>query len=129
MAQITSNVGLISGINTGAIIDGLISIDAAPVTLLQTQINSAQQQEAAYNSIETQLTAMQQIGQNLSLPQTFQNAVTTSSDPNVLTATAAPGAAVGNYQLQVAQLVTTQQSISNGFANTTTAPVGAGTIT
>ncbi len=129
MAQITSNIGLISGINTGAIIDGLISIDAAPVTLLQTQINSAQQQEAAYNSIETQLTAMQQIGQNLSLPQTFQNAVTTSSDPNVLTATAAPGAAVGNYQLQVAQLVTTQQSISNGFANTTTAPVGAGTIT
>jgi flagellar hook-associated protein 2 len=129
MAQITSNIGLISGINTGAIIDGLISIDAEPVTLLQTQINSAQQQEAAYNSIETQLTAMQQIGQNLSLPQTFQNAVTTSSDPNVLTATAAPGAAVGNYQLQVAQLVTTQQSISDGFANTTTAPVGAGTIT
>jgi len=129
MAQITSNIGLISGINTGAIIDGLISIDAAPVTLLQTQINSAQQQEAAYNSIETQLTAMQQIGQNLSLPQSFQNAVTTSSDPNVLTATAAPGAAVGNYQLQVAQLVTTQQSISNGFANTTTAPIGAGTIT
>lgn len=128
MAQITSNVGLISGINTGAIIDGLISLDAQPVTLLQTQINSAQQQEAAYNTIETQLTSMQQIGQNLALPQTFQNATTTSSDPDVLTATAGIGAAVGDYQFQVAQLVTTQQSISNGFASTST-PVGAGTIT
>jgi flagellar hook-associated protein 2 len=129
MAQITSNIGLISGINTGAIIDGLISLDSGPVTLLQTQVNSAQAQEAAYNTIETQLTAMQQIGQNLALPQTFQNAVTTSTNPNVLTATAGVGAAVGNYQFQVAQLVTTQQSISNGFANTTSAPVGAGTIT
>ena len=129
MAQITSNIGIISGINTGAIIDGLISIDSQPVTLLQTQITSAKDQQQAYSSLETQLTAMQQIGQNLALPQTFQAATTNSSNPNVLTATAGVGAAVGNYQFQVAQLVSTQQSISNGFANTSSAPVGAGTIT
>jgi flagellar hook-associated protein 2 len=129
MAQITSNIGLISGINTGAIIDGLISIDSEPVTLLQTQITSAQDQQQAYSSLETQLTAMQQIGQNLALPQTFQAATATSSNSNVLTATTGVGAAVGNYQFQVAQLVSTQQSISDGFANTTSAPVGAGTIT
>jgi flagellar hook-associated protein 2 len=129
MAQITSNIGLISGINTGAIINGLISIDSAPVNLLQTQITSAQDQKQAYTSLETQLTAMQQIGQNLALPQTFQQATTNSSNPNVLTATAGVGAAVGSYQFQVAQLVSTQQSISNGFANTSSAPVGAGTIT
>ncbi|MGD0139798.1 MAG: flagellar filament capping protein FliD [Tepidisphaeraceae bacterium] len=129
MAQITSNIGLISGINTGAIIDGLISIDSAPVNLLQTQITSAQDQKQAYTSLETQLTAMQQIGQNLALPQTFQEATTNSSNPNVLTATAGVGAAVGSYQFQVAQLVSTQQSISNGFANTSSAPIGAGTIT
>ena len=48
MGTITSNIGLISGINTGAIIDGLISIASAPVNLLQTQITSAKNQEAAY---------------------------------------------------------------------------------
>src|SRR5580704_17571128 len=129
MGQITSSIGLISGINTGAIIQDLISLDAQPVTLLQTQITAAQNQQQAYATLETQLTAMQQIGQSLSLPQTFQNATTTSSNPSVLTATAAVGAAVGNYQFQVARLVSTQQTITNGFANTSTAPVGAGTIT
>ena len=129
MGTITSNIGLISGINTGAIIDGLISIDSAPVNLLQTQITDAQNQEAAYQTLETALNSIQQIGQNLALPQTFQNATTTSGNPNVLTATAGVGAAVGSYQFQVAQLVSTQQTISNGFANTSSAPVGAGTIT
>ncbi|MGA2441581.1 MAG: flagellar filament capping protein FliD [Tepidisphaeraceae bacterium] len=129
MAQITSNIGIISGINTGAIVNGLISIDSQPVTLLQTQITSAKNQQQAYSSLEMQLTAMQQIGQNLALPQTFQEATTNSSNPNVLTATAGIGAAVGSYQFQVAQLVSTQQSISNGFANTSSAPVGAGTLT
>jgi flagellar hook-associated protein 2 len=129
MGAITSNIGLISGINTGAIIDGLISIDSAPVNLLQTQVTSAQNQQAAYQTLETSLNSIQQIGQNLALPQTFQNATTNSSNPTVLTATAGVGAAVGSYQFQVAQLVTTQQTISDGFANTSTAPVGAGTIT
>jgi flagellar hook-associated protein 2 len=129
MAAITSNIGLISGINTGAIIDGLISIDSAPNQLLQTQITSAQAQEQAYKSLETQLSGMQQIGQSLALPQTFQNATSNSSNPSVLTATTAIGAAVGSYQFQVAKLVTTQQSISTGFSDPSSAPVGAGTIT
>jgi flagellar hook-associated protein 2 len=129
MGTITSNVGLISGINTGAIIDGLISIDSQPINLLQTQIKSAQNQQNAYKSLETQLTSMQQIGQSLALPQSFQASTTNSSNPNVLTATAGIGAAVGSYQFQVARLVSTQQTISNGFANTASAPVGAGMIT
>lgn len=129
MGTITSNVGLISGINTGAIIDGLMAINSAPVTLLQTQVTSAQNQNAAYQTLETSLNSIQQIGQSLALPQTFQSATTNSSNPNVLTATAGVGAAIGNYQFQVAQLVSTQQTISTGFANATSAPVGAGTIT
>jgi flagellar hook-associated protein 2 len=129
VGTITSNIGLISGINTGSIIDALISMDSAPNQLLQTQITSAQNQEQAYQTLETQLSGMQQIGQSLALPQTFQNATTNSSNPNVLTATAAVGAAVGSYQFQVAQLVSTQQSISSGFSDTSSAPVGAGTIT
>jgi flagellar hook-associated protein 2 len=129
MAQITSGVGLISGINTGAIINSLIAIDSAPITLLQGRIAGDQQQETAYSTLSSGLGSLQTIGNTLALPQTFQNAVTTSSDPNTLTATAAVGAAVGSYQFQVAQLVTTQQTISQGFADATSAPIGAGTIT
>ena len=128
MAQITSSVGLISGIDTGAIINELISIDAEPVTLLQDQIASATAQNDAYTSLETQINAIQSVGQTLALPQTFQNATANSSNQNVLTATTSVGAAVGTYQLQVAQLVNTQQTISQGYSNPNSL-VGAGTIT
>jgi flagellar hook-associated protein 2 len=128
MSAITS-VGLISGIDTASIVNELISLDAQPISLLQTQISSAQAQTKAYNTIEASLNSIHTIAQSLALPQTFQAATTNSSNPNVLTATAATGAAVGSYQLQVAQLVTTQQSISGGFSDPNNSPVGAGTIT
>ena len=41
----------------------------------------------------------------------------------------ANGAAVGNYQFQVARLVTTQQAVTGGFADFDRTKVGAGTIT
>jgi flagellar hook-associated protein 2 len=129
MGQITTGIGLISGIDTGSLINSLISLDSGPVTILQSQITSTQNQEAAYTDLETDLNSLQTVGKALALPQTFQNANASSSNPNVLTATAAVGAAVGSYQLQVSRLVTTQQSISQGFADATTALVGAGTLT
>src|ERR1700733_12452668 len=125
MGQITSSVGLISGINTGNIINELISIDSQPITLLQSQVSSAQNLQAAYSQLETSLNDMQSVGNTLALPQTFQNATATSSDNSILTANAAVGAAVGSYQFQVPQLVTTQQTISSGFTNPSTALVGA----
>jgi flagellar hook-associated protein 2 len=128
MAQITSSVGLISGIDTGAIINELISLDAEPVTLLQSQIASATAQNQAYSSLETQINSIQSVGQALALPQTFQATVANSSNQNVLTASTSVGAAVGTYQLQVARLVATQQTISQGYASATSL-VGAGTIT
>jgi flagellar hook-associated protein 2 len=127
MGQITSGIGLVSGINSGAIIDELISLESQPVTLLQTRIKSNTTQQQAYAGLETQLQSLQSIGQSLSLPTTFLASTATSSDQNVLTATAGPGAPQGSYQFQVAQLVSAQQSISNGYTSTS-APMQAGTI-
>jgi flagellar hook-associated protein 2 len=129
MSGISSGVGLISGINYASLINQLVAIDEVPQNLVQSEINEANQQSAAYSTLATDLGGLQTIGSQLALPQTFQAATTSSSDPNVLTATAAEGAAVGSYQFQVAQLVTTQQTVSAGFANATSAPIGAGTIT
>src|ERR1700733_9054435 len=129
MGTITSSVGLISGINTGQIIDELMSIESQPVTLLQNQISQDNVQKQAYSALVTSLSSLQTTGQTLEKPATFQAATATSSDQSVLTATAANGAAVGSYSLQVGQLVTTQQAISNGFSDYSSAKVGAGTIT
>jgi flagellar hook-associated protein 2 len=129
MGTITSSVGLISGINTGAIISALINANSGPVSLLQTRISSNTALSSDYQSLGTQLSTLQSTVQSLEQPSTFQAASANSSNPSVLTATAANGAAVGSYSLQVAQLVSTQQLISTGFTDSTQTPVGAGTIT
>jgi flagellar hook-associated protein 2 len=129
MSAISSGVGLISGINYQSLITALVAVDAEPEQVVETEITNAQDEEQAFSGLTTDLNGLQTIGNQLALPETFQAATTSSSDPDTLTATAAEGAAVGSYQFQVAQLVTTQQSISQGFANATSAPVGAGTLT
>ena len=40
MGTITSGIGLVSGINTGQIIDQLMALESRPKTLLQTRIDS-----------------------------------------------------------------------------------------
>jgi flagellar hook-associated protein 2 len=129
MSGISSGIGLVSGINYASLISQLIAIDSQPEQVVNSQIAETQAEQQGYADLEVNLNSIQSIGNDLALPQTFQAADTNSSNPNVLTATAAEGAAVGTYQFQVAQLVSTQQSITNGFANATTSPVGAGTLT
>jgi flagellar hook-associated protein 2 len=129
MAQITSSVGLISGLNTGQIISELVAIDAEPVTLLQHQITTVSNQATAFNDLATTLQTIQDAGTSLKSDLTFQNATTTSSNPSALTATATPGASVGSYQFSVARLVTSQQLVSQGYADPTSTPLNPGTIT
>jgi flagellar hook-associated protein 2 len=128
MGKITTGVGLISGIDTGTIIDQLMALEQQPVTLLQSRIDSSNQEKVAFTDLMTRLSSMKLSAQQLEKPQTFQAATTASSNEGVLTATASNGAAVGSYQFQVARLVTTQQSITGGFADTKS-KIGAGTIT
>jgi len=128
MGAITSSVGLISGINTGAIISQLIAIDQQPVTQLQAQIATNTAQQSAYSGFATQLSQLQTVGQALELPTTFAASTATSSNTNALTATTTAGATNGSFQFQVAQLVTAQQSLSGGYASGSSL-VGAGNIT
>src|SRR5579862_8133576 len=128
MAQITSGVGLISGINTGALISALLAEDQAPVTTLTSQMNQVQAHQQAYTSLSSQIGTMQTIGQSLQLATTFAASTATSSNQQVMTATAGPAAAAGTYQFQVSQLVSSQQSITKGYASNS-ALVGAGTLT
>src|SRR5690349_12972888 len=115
MGRITSGVGLVSGINSKDIIDQLISLESQPKTQLQSRIDATNQQKLAYTDLTARLSGLRITSQSLKKPSTFQASSTSSSDEDVLTATAANGAAVGTYQFQVARLVTTQQGVSGGF--------------
>ncbi len=129
MGQITSGIGLVSGINSKDIIDQLIALEGRQKNILKTRQATITAQQTAYRDLITQIGTLQGSGKTLTRPTTFNGSIATSSNENVLTASTTAGAPVGTFQFQVARLVTSQQSISKGFANYDSAPVGAGTIT
>src|SRR5687767_5375888 len=129
MGRITTGIGLVSGINSKDIIDQLMALESRPKKTLETRIESVNQQKLAYTEMSTKLAALKLSGQSLKKISFFQNATATSSDEDVMTATASSGASVGAFSFQVARLVTTQQSVSRGFVDFDSEKVGAGQIT
>ena len=55
MSGIAATTGLISGLNTGAIIDSLIAVEAEPENIIKQHVAQLQTQEAAYLSINSVL--------------------------------------------------------------------------
>jgi flagellar hook-associated protein 2 len=115
MGRITSSVGLVSGINSADIIDQLMQLEERPKALLQDRIEASNKQKLAYTDISTRLTSLRITSSTLKRASTFEAAATSSSDEDVLTATATNGAAIGSFQFQVARLVTSQQTVSKGL--------------
>ena len=129
MGRITSGVGLVSGINSRDIIDQLIAVEGRPRRLLEARIEQANTRKTALNDIQAKLTTLRVRGATLKRPSSFRDAAATSSDDKIVTATASAGAASGSYDIRVARLVTSQQSVSRGFADASTTRVGAGQLT
>ncbi len=129
MGTISAGVGLISGIDTQSLIAQLLAIDARPRDLMVGRISRLDAQRSALMDISARISAMlSSIGQfkNRSF---FEATQITSSDPNVLTASADSTVLAGTYSFSVKQLATTQQLVSRGFTSSGAfLPAGALTI-
>jgi flagellar hook-associated protein 2 len=99
----------VSGIDSAAIIDQLMKLEERPKAQLQDRIDESNKQKLAYTDISTRLTSLRLTSTRLKKQSTFEAAATSSSDEDVLTATAANGAAIGSFQFQVARLVTSSR--------------------
>lgn len=128
MGTITSGVGLISGINTGQLIDSLIAIEARPQTLVKNRNTELTAQQVAFQDISAKLLAFKLTADSLAKATTFNANTTTSSDPSVVTATSAASASPGVYNFTVSRLVSSQQVITRGFTDTDSTAVGAGSL-
>ena len=129
MPGISSSVGLVSGIDSKAIIDQLMALETLPKTKLQARMATETAKKTAFTTLQAQVTSLRLFGTTMKKPQTFRNATVKSGDENVLTGTASAGAAAGSYQVSVARLVSSQQTIGKGYADTDSTRVGAGTLT
>jgi flagellar hook-associated protein 2 len=122
MSGITSGTGVFSGINSQQIIEQLLAIDARPKTAAQNRIKALQTTQAAYLDLNSRLSSLKTSAQSFNVNNLFRASAATTSNADVLSASATNGAAVGSYQFTVDRLVSTQQVISaSGFtdANTT----------
>lgn len=138
--------GLASGIDWTSIVNELLTVERAPEIQMKSERTAAQNKNAAYQSIGTQLTTLQNDVTTLSDPAFFDNRTATLSNSSVANATAAEAAPLGNYTFNFTQLasdaiqigtaatakaLSTTNDVSGlvlagaGFAN----PVTAGTFT
>lgn len=129
MSGITSNTGLISGIDTASIINQLIQIDSRPKLLAQSRLAQLQQQSAAFLDVNSKLSALRTAATKLRTNKIFSAATATSSDSNVLTATASAGATPGSYSFLVDRTVSSQQLLSRGFADRASGSPGITSLT
>ena len=128
MSGITSGIGLASGLPTADLISQLMQLERQPITLLQSRVAGIQTTRTAWADLTARLLAAKASVTRFGELGFFRNFGTTSSDENVLTASAGEYATPGSYDFVVHSLVSNHQLIGKGFADADATPVGAGTI-
>jgi flagellar capping protein FliD len=122
--------GLISGLNTTQLIQGLLAVQQAQITAVQNQQTAATQRESAYKTLEAQLLSLQSSVTQLAQPVNgpFDGRTATSSDQTLLTAAASSSAAAGNYSLTVGALANANEIASQNF-DSASSKITHGTLT
>lgn len=120
--------GLITGLDTNALVAGLVQAERRGVTVLQSQKVRFQAQDAVFASVIGALGSLKSSAQNLSLSTDFNKRSATSSDAAVLTASASSTALAGSSLIAVDSLAKAQSVQSTSFTQTNAA-IGTGTLT
>lgn len=113
--------GLVSGLDTTAIIEGSLSIQQRRIDRLSLQKQDILDEQAAFKSMEAQLLSLQgsMSGILRSTNNAFDQYSATSSDEDLLIASTKSDATAGTYRFRTMQLAQAQQLKSNGFASRT----------
>jgi len=120
--------GLITGLDTNALVAGLIKAERRSIDILQAQKVRFQTQDLVFTSLISALGTLKSSAQVLSLANDFNKKSTTSSDATVLTAAADSTALVGSYNIVVDRLAAAKTIRSSSFTSATAA-IGTGTLT
>ncbi|MBF0457078.1 MAG: flagellar filament capping protein FliD [Nitrospirae bacterium] len=125
---VSLTTGTETGLNTGAIITALMTADEQPYNNLVTQATSYNSQISAYGQLSSSLSALQTAVAGLTSTNISKFNVT-SSNQNVLTATASAKASPGNYTIRVNHLAQDEEVISKSYASDTTVTFATGSLT
>lgn len=115
--MVASIDGLITGLDTTKLIDGLLSVQTRRIALLQSKEDKAVKQQSAFKNVEARLLALQSAIGRLGRAQNgaFDGKLVASSNEDLLTAAASSSASPGVYALRVNSLARSEQVASQGF--------------
>ena len=120
--------GLITGLDTKALISGLVAAEHLSVDILQNQKTRYQAQSGVLGTIVSALASLKSAAQSLSLPADFSKQSASSSDTSILTASADSTAQSGASTILVDRLAKARIVKSATFTSATDA-IGTGTLT
>ena len=103
--------GLASGMNTTAIINALMGVEALPQIQLKTKLASNQSMISALQGLNTRMTQLKGIAEAASKPGALNLFTATSSAPSV-TATTTTSATAGSVDFTVTKLASTQVNVT-----------------
>ncbi|HVC69105.1 MAG TPA: flagellar filament capping protein FliD [Acidimicrobiales bacterium] len=111
--------GLESGLNTQQIIQAELQPYQQPETNLKTEQTTLNTHVTEYQTINSDLVALQTDASSLAVNSGWNARQATSTDNSILTASAAPGTPSGSLQLVVKQLATASSLVSTGTVTST----------
>ena len=121
--------GLVSGLDTTSIIEGLVSLQKSQVDRLNVKKSEILTEKAAFQGVEARLlslkSSMSQL--NRSSGSVFDQTTASSSDESILTVTSQSKAIPGSYNVRVNSLARAHQIGSQGFSDPSTT-ISTGTI-
>lgn len=117
--------GLISGMDTDAIVESYMTSAKAPINKLNQQIEELNYEKTTYNSFITMVTDIKNSLLDLKMESTFKSKVTTSSQENIATATSSITTNPGTYTLKVDQVAEPAYA-SSIYTNKILSQTGAG---
>jgi flagellar hook-associated protein 2 len=122
----TSSVsGLVSGMDTTALISQLMQIEAQPQAQLKTKLAGTQTDAAAYRDINTSFAALATAAGALTKSASWGLTKASSSDTSI-TATTTAGAAAGSLTFTVDRLATAHSVMAGSTWTNSTDPYGLG---
>jgi len=124
---IVMGTGPESGINYTSILNALDQALSEPIALMQAQETPLNNQLSAWQTIGTDISALNSAAAALGQPSLYQTYTATSSNTSVATATASSSAIPGTYNFTVNQLAQASEIASQGIASTSTT-IGTGTF-
>lgn len=119
--------GIGSGLDINSIVSQLMAAERMPLTALENREKAFNQKISAFGQVRSALASFQTALQGLGSSK-FQALSATSSDSNVLSASAGGNATPASYQIEVQQLAQQHKLASNGYASTNDV-IGSGTLT